>query len=45
MSEDENDMGKMNDPVSFKEAMKSENSQKWCEAMDEELRSMRSNDV
>jgi hypothetical protein len=45
MSEDENDMGKMNDPVSFKEAMKSENSQKWREAMDEELRSMRSNDV
>jgi hypothetical protein len=45
MSEDENDMGKTNDPVSFKEAMKSENSQKWREAMDEELRSMRSNDV
>jgi hypothetical protein len=45
MSEDENDMGKMNDHVSFKEAMKSENSLKWREAMEEELRSMRSNDV
>jgi hypothetical protein len=45
MSEDVNNMGKMDDPVSFKEALKSENSQKWCEAMEEELRSTSSNDV
>jgi hypothetical protein len=38
-------MEKMDDPVSYKEAMKSENSLKWCEAMEEELRSMSSNDV
>jgi hypothetical protein len=30
MSEDANDMGKMDDPVSFKEAVKSENLLKWC---------------
>jgi hypothetical protein len=45
MSEGVNDIGKMNDPTSYKEAMKSENSLKWCEAMEEELRSMSSNDI
>jgi hypothetical protein len=45
MSEDVNDIGKMDDPDSYKEAMKSENSLKWCEAMEYELRSMSSNDV
>jgi uncharacterized cysteine cluster protein YcgN (CxxCxxCC family) len=45
MSEDINDIGKMNDPASYKEAMKSRNSLKWHEAMEEELRSMSSNDV
>jgi hypothetical protein len=35
----------MDDLVSYKEVMKSENSLKWCEAMEEELRSMSSNDV
>jgi hypothetical protein len=45
MSEDVNDMEKMDDPASFKEARKSENSLKWFEAMKEELRSMSSNDV
>jgi hypothetical protein len=45
MSEDVNDMEKMDDPDSFKEARKSENSLKWFEAMKEELRSMSSNDV
>jgi hypothetical protein len=45
MSEDVNDIGKMNDPTSYKEVMKSENSLKWREAMEEELRSMSSNDV
>jgi hypothetical protein len=34
----------MDDPVSFKEVMKSENLLKWHDAM-EELRSMSSNDV
>jgi hypothetical protein len=45
MSEDVNNMEKMDDHVSFKEAMKSENSQKWCDAMEEEPRSMSSNNV
>jgi hypothetical protein len=45
MSKDVNNMGKMDDHVSFKEAMESDNSQKWHEAMEEELRSMSSNDV
>jgi hypothetical protein len=45
MSEDVNDRGKMDDPTSYKEAIKGENSLKWCEAMEEELRSMSSNDV
>jgi hypothetical protein len=45
MSEGVNDIGKMNDPTSYKEAMKSENSLKWREAMEEELRSMSSNDI
>jgi hypothetical protein len=45
MSEDINDIGKMDDPASYKEAMKNENSLKWCEAMVEELRSMGFNDV
>jgi hypothetical protein len=45
MSEDVNDMGKMDDAVSFKETMKSKNSLKLHEAMEEELRSMSSNDV
>jgi hypothetical protein len=45
MSEDVNDIGKIDDPASYKEAMKSENSLKWREAMEEELRSMSSNDV
>jgi hypothetical protein len=44
-SEDVNDMEKMDDPVSYKEAMKSENSLKWRETMEEELTPMSSNDV
>jgi hypothetical protein len=44
MSKDVNDIGKMDDPTSYKEAMKSKNSLKWHEAM-EELISMSSNDV
>jgi hypothetical protein len=45
MSEDVNDIGKMDDPASYKEAMKSKNSLKWREAMGEELKSMSSNDI
>jgi hypothetical protein len=45
MSEDVNHMGKMDDPISFKEAMKSKISLKWREAMEEELRSISYNDV
>jgi hypothetical protein len=44
-SEDVIDIAKMDDPTSYKEAMKSENSLKWHEAIEEELRSMCSNDV
>jgi hypothetical protein len=45
MSEDINDIGKMDDSASYKEVMKSKNLLKWSEAMEEELRSMSSNDV
>ena len=39
------DMGKVDDPNSFKEAMSSEYSHKWIEAMEEELKSMSTNNV
>ena len=39
------DMGKVDDPNSFKEAMSSEYSHKWIEAMEEELKSMSTNKV
>jgi hypothetical protein len=45
MSEDVHDIGKMDDLASYTEAMKSKNSLKWCEVMEEELKSMISNDV
>jgi hypothetical protein len=45
MSEDVNDIGKMDDLASYKKAMKNENLLKWCDAMEEELMSMSSNDV
>jgi hypothetical protein len=44
MSEDVNDVGKVEDPTSYKEAIKSLNSSKWQVVM-EELKSMGSNDV
>jgi hypothetical protein len=40
MSEDINDVGKVGDPPSYKEAMKCENSSKWVVAMEDELKSM-----
>jgi hypothetical protein len=39
------DVGKIDDPASYKEAMMSENSKKWLEAMEDELGSMSSNGV
>jgi len=45
MNEDVCDIGKVDDPISFKEAMTSENSPKWLDAMEDELKSMSANDV
>jgi hypothetical protein len=45
MSEDVDGMEKIDDPVSYKEAMKCKNPLKWHESMEEELRSMSSNDI
>jgi hypothetical protein len=45
MSKDINDIGKMDNPTSYKEVMKSKKMLKWHEAMEEELKSMSSNDV
>jgi hypothetical protein len=45
MSEDVDDIGKVEDPTSYKEAIKSLNSSKWQIAMEDELKSMSSNDV
>jgi hypothetical protein len=39
------DIGKMDDPASYKEVMMSENLKKLLEAMEDELRSMSSNGV
>jgi hypothetical protein len=45
MSEDVNDMGKVEDPTSYKEAIESTNSSKWQVSMEDDLKSMDSNDV
>jgi hypothetical protein len=45
MSEEGHDMGNVDDPNSFKEAMRSEHYHKWIEAMEEELKSMSTNKV
>jgi hypothetical protein len=39
------DVGKVDEPNSFREAVLRENFAKWVEAMEEELKSMSSNDV
>jgi hypothetical protein len=39
------DIRKMDDPTSYKEAMMGENSKKWLEAMEDELISMSSNGI
>ena len=41
----ESDLSMDNDPVSFKEAVESNNSEKWYNAMKEELKSMTDNNV
>ena len=43
--EHESDLSIDNDPISFKEAVKSNNSEKWYNAMKEELKSMTDNNV
>ena len=44
--EHEVDIGVMeDDPISFRQAIESSNSQKWIDAMNEEIKSMRDNDV
>jgi hypothetical protein len=39
------DIGKVDNPNSFREVVSCENSAKWVETMEEELKSMSSNDV
>jgi hypothetical protein len=45
MNEDVNDIGKTEDPNSYKEAMMSKHSSEWLNAMNDELKSMSDNDV
>ena len=46
LQEHEDDIGVMeDDPINFHQAMQSSNSQKWIEAMNEEIKSMKDNDV
>jgi hypothetical protein len=45
ISEEGHDMVKVDDPNLFKEAMSSEHSHKWIEAIEEELKSMSTNKV
>jgi len=45
MSDDVNDIGKVNDHTSYKKAMHSEHSPKWLDTMEEEMKSMSINDV
>ena len=45
LQESENNLSIDNDPVSFSEAMNSDNSDKWLDAMKDELKSMAQNCV
>ena len=46
LQEHEDDIGMMeDDPINFHQAMKSSNSQKWIDAMNEEYKSMQDNKV
>ena len=45
LQESENDLSIDNDPVSFSEVINGDNSDKWLDAMKDELKSMTHNDV
>jgi hypothetical protein len=45
MNEEVNDIGKVDDPASFEEAMTRGHSSKWLEAVNDEIKSMSTNDV
>jgi hypothetical protein len=45
MCENVNDIGRVEDPTSYKQAIKSMNSSKWQVAMEDELISLGSNDI
>ena len=45
LSEDVYDIGNISDPATFGQAVSSENSTKWIEAIEDELRSMSTNKV
>jgi len=45
LQESENELSIDNDPVSFSEAMNSDNSDKWLDVMKDELKSMAQNYV
>lgn len=45
LTEDLYNVGKVDDPANFKEAVECENSTRWIEVMENELRSMSSNNV
>ena len=46
LQEHEDDIGMVeDDPINFHQAIESSNSQKWIDAMNEEMKSMKDNDV
>ncbi|KAL0287277.1 UNVERIFIED_CONTAM: Copia protein [Sesamum angustifolium] len=45
LQEHEVDIGTKDDPINFHQAMECSNSQKWIDAMNEEIKSMKDNDV
>jgi hypothetical protein len=45
LQESEFDIGICNDPISYSQAIKSNDSDKWIDAMNEELKSMDKNQV
>ncbi|GJR50687.1 retrovirus-related pol polyprotein from transposon TNT 1-94 [Tanacetum coccineum] len=45
LNEDDYDLGKVEDPIFYKNAIKSNQSTKWLEAMNDELKSIQINDV
>jgi len=45
LQESENDLSIHNDPISFSKATNGDNSNKWFDAMKDELKSISQNDV